>query len=231
MRGYDPVFDHRALTDDLMGRRFNRVMPDQSLMLLKPSGSVPHVGGVLCKPGEPYYDILRAWIADGLPFDAQTPRVSKIEVLPQNPVIPLPGMKQQFRITATYADGRTRDVTADAFVESGNIEVLEADRTGLVTSLRRGESPVLVRYEGNYAATTVTVMGDRTGFAWNDPPTYNHIDELVYAKLRKVRVLPSDVCKDEEFLRRVYLDLTGLPPTARHTQSSWPIGATRGKAR
>ena len=38
---------------------------------------------------------------------------------------------------------------------------------------------MLARYEGAYAATTLTVMGDRTGFAWKQPPAYNYIDELV----------------------------------------------------
>jgi hypothetical protein len=219
LRGYDPVFDIRSLTDDLTGRRFNRVMPDQSLMLLKPSGVVPHVGGVLCKPGESGYEILRSWIADGLPFKPDAAKVVKVAVEPQNPTIPLAKMKQQFRVLATYADNTTRDVTAEAFVECGNIEVLEADKTGLVTALRRGESPILVRYEGAYAATTVTVMGDRAGFAWMNPPTNNYIDELVYAKLQKVKVLPSELCTDDEFLRRVYLDLTGLPPTSDVTRA------------
>jgi hypothetical protein len=219
LRGYDPVFDIRSLTDDLTGRRFNRVMPDQSLMLLKPSGVVPHVGGVLCKPGESGYEILRAWIADGLPFKPDAAKVTKIAVEPNNPTIPLPKMKQQFRVIATFADNTTRDVTAEAFVECGNIEVLEADKSGLVTSLRRGESPILVRYEGAYAATTVTVMGDRAGFAWTNPPTNNYIDELVYAKLQKVKVLPSELCTEDEFLRRVYLDLTGLPPTTDVTRA------------
>src|SRR5579884_1614092 len=69
LRGYDPLFDHRALTDDLEGRRFNRAAPDTSLMLLKPSGGVPHVGGVLYKPGELYYQLIRDWIAQGVHFD------------------------------------------------------------------------------------------------------------------------------------------------------------------
>src|SRR5581483_7654289 len=47
LRGYDPLFDHRSLTDDLKGRRFNRAAPDASLMLLKCTGTVAHVGGVL----------------------------------------------------------------------------------------------------------------------------------------------------------------------------------------
>jgi hypothetical protein len=55
-------------------------------------------------------------------------------------------------------------------------------------------------------------MGDRTGFAWNDVPEYNYVDTLVYEKLKQVKILPSDVCTDTEFIRRLYLDLTGLPP-------------------
>ena len=64
LRGYDPLFDHRALTDDIASRRINRAAPDQSLMLLKPSGVIPHVGGVVTQPGQPYYNLIRSWIAD-----------------------------------------------------------------------------------------------------------------------------------------------------------------------
>jgi hypothetical protein len=67
-----------------------------------------------------------------------------------------------------------------------------------------------VRYEGAYAATTIIVMGDRSGFEWKAPPTNNYIDELVYKKLERVKILPSDLCTDAEFIRRVYIDLTGL---------------------
>ncbi len=214
LRGYDPATDYLALTDDLAARRFNRAMPEQSLMLLKPSASVPHVGGMLMKPGQPNYELLKTWITQGATLDRQATRAVKVEIWPTNPVIPLPKMKQQFRVTATYADGRQRDVTAEAFVESGNIETLEADKTGLLTALRRGESAVLVRYEGCYVATTVTIMGDRTGFVWQAPPAYNYLDDLVDAKLKQVKTLPSGLCTDAEFIRRVYLDLTGLPPTS-----------------
>src|SRR5262249_32798077 len=79
LRGYDPQMDHRSLTDDIAGRRFNRAAPDSSLMLLKPSGASPHVGGVVFQPGEPYYEIIRSWIADGVKFDRNAPRVKKIE--------------------------------------------------------------------------------------------------------------------------------------------------------
>ena len=214
LRGYDPIYDHRALTDDIGARRFNRANPDQSLMLLKSTGSIPHVGGVRTNVGEPYYNLVREWIAQGVKTDLQAPRVSKIDILPQNPIIPRPGMKQQMQVIATYTDGMVRDVTREAFIESGNIEVLEAAQTGVVTTLRRGESPVLVRYEGSYAATTIICMGDRSGFAWEQPPTYNYVDGHVYKKLERMKILPSGLCSDSEFIRRVYIDLTGLLPTA-----------------
>ena len=214
LRGYDPLFDHRALTDDVQARRFNRAAPDQSLMLLKPSGGVAHVGGVLTQPGEPAYELLRAWIAQGVKLDLKSPRVSHIEILPKSPTLALPGMKQQMVVLASYTDGSVRDVSAEAFVESSNIEVATVDKQSLVTGVRRGETAVLARYEGAYAAAPVVIMGDRTGFAWKDLVPNNYIDTLVYEKLKEVKVLPSDVCSDEEFVRRVYLDLIGLPPVA-----------------
>ncbi|MCL6501973.1 MAG: DUF1549 and DUF1553 domain-containing protein [Pirellulales bacterium] len=212
LRGYDPLFDHLALTDDQAGRRFNRAAPDQSLMLLKPSGGVPHVGGVLMRRGEPYYELLRAWIAGGVKLDLDVPRVASIELLPQNPTLALPGSRQQFVVLAHYQDGSVRDVTAEAFLESSQTEKLVVDRHGLATAVRRGEAAILARYEGAYAATPVIIMGDRSGFVWQDVPTHNFIDELVYEKLKAVKILPSGLCSDADFIRRVYLDLTGVPP-------------------
>ncbi len=215
LRGYDPVFDHRALTDDLQGRRFNKAAPDRSLFLLKVSGAVPHVGGVHTQPGEAYYEILRQWVADGAPLDLDVARVEKIDVFPKSPIIPLPNMRQQVAVLATYTDGKVRDVTAESFVEASNTEIITVDDYGTVTGLRRGESAVLVRYEGRYASLPIVVMGDRTGYEWKDVPAYSYVDELVYEKLRAIKALPSEVCTDAEFLRRVSIDLTGLPPSTK----------------
>jgi hypothetical protein len=149
----------------------------------------------------------------------KSPRVVKIQLFPQNPVAQAIGSRQQMRVVASYADGAARDVTAEAFVESGNSDVAAAEKGGLITTLRRGEAPVLARYEGNYAATTLTVMGDRTGFAWKQEPTWGKIDELVAAKWQRMKIEPSEVCTDLEFIRRVYLDLTGLPPSPKDVQA------------
>ena len=215
LRGYDPIHDVRAFVDDHAGRRVNFASPENSLMLLKATAGVPHEGGQRTRPGEDYYEILKAWISQGAPFDDSAGRVAGIRLFPQNPVVEKIGDRQQMRVVASYENGMERDVTAEAFVETGNSEVASIGEDGIVHTLRRGEAPLLARFEGAYAATTMTVMGDRSGFVWEEPEAYNPIDELTAAKWKRMKILPSEVCTDVEFIRRVTLDLTGLPPRAR----------------
>ncbi|MFT5126629.1 MAG: WD40 repeat protein, partial [Rhodothermales bacterium] len=214
LRGYDPIFDIRGFTDDMASRRVNVSVPDKSLMLLKSSGAVPHEGQQVTAHDSRYYRIIRDWIAGGATLDLNTPRVVNIRLFPANPVVLAVGGDRQFRVIAEFADGKTRDVTRESFIESGNIEVATHDKSGLLTSLRRGEAAVLARYEGRYAATTLTVMGDRDGFVWQAPPATNKIDPLAAAKWKRMKIQPSELCNDETFLRRVYLDLTGMPPSS-----------------
>jgi WD40 repeat protein len=219
LRGYDPDFDVLGLVDEQAGRRASPAVPDSSLFLQKASAAVPHEGGQLTVPGEDAYEILRAWIADGGLLNRATPRVTGISVYPENPVVQHIGGRQQMRVLATYADGSRRDVTPLAFIESGNQDVAAASKTGLVFTLRRGEAPVLARFEGAYAATTVTVMGDREGFVWKQPETWTEIDRLVAAKWERLKIEPSGLCTDEAFLRRAALDLTGLPPSPEEVRA------------
>jgi hypothetical protein len=212
LRGYDPIFDVRSLTDELSARRVSLSSPDDSLMLLKAVAEVPHEGGRRCENGDAAYQILRQWIAEGAKLSESSARVKSIQVLPLNPVVGKVGSRQQMRVVATYSDGARRDVTAEAFLDTGNADVATVDATGLVQTLRRGEAPMLARFEGSYAATTVTVMGDRAGFEWKQPASWGRIDELVASKWQRMKIEPSEICSDGEFLRRVTLDLTGLPP-------------------
>lgn len=219
LRGYDPQYDVTAFSEELWSRRANVASPTHSLMLLKSSGAVPHEGGQVTVPGELYYETIKAWIASGAKLNENTPRVQGIEIFPKNPVVQAIGGRQQFRVVATYTDGLKRDVTAEAFIDSGNTEVAEADKQALITTVRRGEAPVLARYEGGYTATTMTVMGDRTGFAWVEPPKYNKVDDFVSAKWQRMKILPSGLCSDTDFIRRLYFDLTGMPPTAQDVRA------------
>lgn len=212
LRGYDAKTDHEALTDELSARRFDRVDPERSLFLRKPAGEVPHGGGQLLSHGSRDYELLRSWVARGAPLGGGEPEVVSIEILPEEPVLPRPGLEQQMRVLASYDDGTRRDVTAQAFVETSDTEVTSLDEAGLVRGLRRGEASVYARYQGRYAATRLFVMEERAGFAWPSPETYNWIDELVYEKLERLEVAPSALVSDAGFLRRARLDLTGRLP-------------------
>lgn len=213
LRGSDDLFDLRAFTDDLKSRRVNLASPDKSLVLLKAIAEVPHKGGQVAIAGDAHYEIVASWIKDGTPLKRDSARVASIKVTPENPVVPRAGLLQQFRVLATYDNGEVRDVTSDSFIDSSNIEVAKMHHGGIAEVLRRGEAPLLARYQGKYAATTVTVMGDRSEFVWKQVPVHNYIDNLVDNKLKKTKTLPSDLCTDAEFIRRLFIDLTGLPPT------------------
>jgi WD40 repeat protein/mono/diheme cytochrome c family protein len=219
LRGYDPIYDIRALTDDLAGRRFNPASPRDSLMMTKPLGLVPHAGGKVLKDDEVRTRVVRAWIAGGARLDMTTPRVTKIEVFPFNPVVEEIGSSQTIRVVATYANGTTRDVTRESFVESGNTEIATISEGERVLAVRRGEAPILARYEGAYAATTLTVMGNRDGFTWAEQELESPIDQLVADKWKRMKITPSEICNDTDFLRRLHLDLTGVPPTSEQVRA------------
>lgn len=215
LRGYDPAFDFVALTQELQGRRVNRVQPELSLMLLKPTGVVPHEGRTVIHPGSRQYEIIHSWIKEGAGFDPDPSgaRPDRLEVIPDDVRLDVPGRSQTITVIAHYPDGTNRDVTRDTIMSSNSVDTAKV-KGNRVTGLRRGEAAVLIRYEGNYGAVNITVMGDRAGYAFKPMPEYNFIDKHVNAKLEKMKILPSELCTDDEFLRRVYLDLTGIIPTS-----------------
>lgn len=220
LRGYDPDFDYQALVNDISGRRFNRALPEDSLMLLKPTAEVPHEGRQVIKPGSREFKLLRDWIAQGAKTEAvKGARAVSVEILPGDVEMDLPGREQQMLVIAKYTDGTTRDVTRDAHFSVSNIEVAKAGADGVIKGLRRGEAAILVRFEGIYATKLLTIMGDRTGYQWADVAENNFIDQHVNAKLRRMKIIPSELCTDAEFLRRASLDLTGLPPKAERVRA------------
>ena len=219
LRGYDPDFDYELLIEDISGRRFNRAFPEQSLMLLKPTSEVPHKGGQVIVPGNRDYNLIHQWIAEGaIPDVETTQRVERLEVIPDSAELAMPGMKQQLIVIAHYPDGATRDVTREAKFTSSVGEVANVTDKGVVTAERRGETAILTRYEGAYSTNNIIVMGDRSGYRWVETPEYNYIDTHVHNKLKRMKVLPSELCTDEEFVRRIYFDLTGIPPTPQQVR-------------
>jgi hypothetical protein len=213
LRGYDPQYDYDRLVHDVSGRRFNRADPARSLMLLKPTAQVPHGGGMRFDLGSDYYKTIFTWLSEGVPYGDPVPaHVTSLEVTPADILMPEPGLSQQIIATAHYADGTTRDVTREASYTSNTPSVAEVSQDGLLSSQRKGEAALLVRYEGSFVTLPTTILTNKPGFQWVQLPSYNYIDDAVDHKLRKLRILPSQVSSDAEFLRRVSLDLTGLAP-------------------
>ncbi|MEC9080989.1 MAG: DUF1549 and DUF1553 domain-containing protein [Verrucomicrobiota bacterium] len=213
---FDAVADHASLTRDLLGRRVDIFNPELSLILRKPSTELAHRGGVKLPKGSPEYGILRDWIEQGAGKDpAGTPRCEGIEVTPSTAVtLRWPRHVQQLRVTARFGDGSRRNITHLSQFTSSDEAILEVDRVGKVTGRRHGQAAVMVRYLEHVAALPFTFVKPVPGFRWTNPPVANYIDTLVHAKLRELEFKPSGLCADSEFLRRVYLDLTGMLPDA-----------------
>jgi hypothetical protein len=213
LRGYDPQFDYEALLYDLSGRRFNRADPARSLMLAKPTQQVAHGGGLRFERDSDYYKTIYSWIAQGVPYgDPAKDNVSSLEVAPGEIEMAKPGESGEIKVVARFADGKTRDVTREATVESNTPDIAKVDASK-VHGERIGEATLLVRYQGKLSTVPVTILNPKPGFQWTALPQYNYIDRTIDAKLQKLHILPSVPADEATFLRRVSLDLTGRLPT------------------
>jgi hypothetical protein len=219
LRGYDPRFDYEALLYDIAGRRFNRADPARSLILAKPTQQVAHGGGLRFDANSRYYKTIYDWIAAGVPYgDPAKDAVTRIAVEPQEVFMNKPGEQVTVKVTAQFADNTSRDVTADATVESSVPDVAAVDATD-VKGARVGEAALLVRYQGKFVTIPVTVLNPKAGFAWQQLPQHNYIDKLIDAKLQKLKIQPTQAIDDIGFIRRVSLDLTGQLPSPEEVKA------------
>ncbi len=188
-------------------------------MIEKAIGAVPHTGGKLFDKQSDYCQTLLRWLKSGAPDDpADPPTVVGVDLYPPNAVIEGAKSQQQFIARARYSDGSDRDVTNLAVFSSNNGNSAKISPDGLVEVAERGEAFVTARFSTVTVGSQVLVLPKDLQYT---PPaiTGNYIDQLVGAKLQRLRILPSDICSDEEFLRRVSLDITGLLPTEEQYQS------------
>jgi hypothetical protein len=214
LRGYDPASDYLQLTHDASSRRLDMLEPDASLLLMKPSTVLPHEGGRRLGHGGYLYELVRQWIGQGAPNDiAAAATVSSLEVLPASRSLEAPEAAQQLRVIAHFQDGCERDVTRLARFSVNDESVASVEPNGLVEKVARGEAAVAAEYMGSMATAQLIFLDHDSGISWRPPPENNYIDHYVFHKLAMLRVEPSPLAGDSEFLRRAYLDLTGeLPP-------------------
>jgi hypothetical protein len=212
--GYDPKGDYARIVEQMPGRRVNTAVPEKSLLLLKAVAAVPHTGGKLFPPESPFYAVLRDWIAAGAPDDdGNIPDTANVLLSRSGFVFDSVGGRESLRVSAKASDGTTRDVTGLARFFSNNPSVAEVDADGNITAKGPGDTNVFARFGRFTVGAEVIVLPPAEGFAWPDPPAENFIDELVFDRLRKLRIAPSELCDDDTFLRRVTLDLAARPPT------------------
>ncbi|NND98132.1 MAG: DUF1549 domain-containing protein [Pirellulaceae bacterium] len=212
--GYDPNGDHHRLTRAVPGRRINLAIPAESLLIQKSVGSVPHTGGKRFDMESEYAQTLLRWHQAGAPNDSgDIPKVTKVDIFPAGAVLNGEGATQQITVRAHYSDGTDRDVTDLAVFLSNNDNSAPISPEGVVTAAKRGEAFIMARFETHTVGTPVIVLPKDVQFEWSDPQPNNYIDEHTHAKFRKLRINPSDLCSDEEFLRRASLDIAGVVPT------------------
>jgi hypothetical protein len=212
--GFDADGDHHRLTREIPGRRINLGLPDESLLLEKATGKVPHTGGQRFKEGDQYYKDVIRWLEAKAPLDAATiPTPTSLELFPKIAVLDGKGEKQQMVVRAMYSDGSERDVTSLALFLSSNDTSAKISPDGLVTAGDRGEAFVMARFATFTVGAQVIVLPKGLKFSFPKVDEKNYIDTLVHNKLKKLRIAPSSLCDDETFLRRVYVDVIGVLPT------------------
>jgi len=215
--GFDPLGDYQRITREIGIRRINLAVPDQSLLLLKSTGSVQHSGGKKIEPGSKHYQTVLAWLQAGAPADAaRPPAVTKVDLYPTQMVLEGEGAKERLVAVATYADGTQRDVWDLAGFTTNNERTGAVDANGTVTSGVRGEAFVMARFDTHTVGTQVLALPAGMQYEFKPSPG-NYIDALVDAKLLKLRLPTSGLCSDDEFVRRVTVDITGLLPTEEET--------------
>jgi hypothetical protein len=214
--GFDPPGDYAALVEEGFGRRISWTAPDESLLLLKPTGQLPHGGGVRFGSDAAAYELLRDWIAQGSPWGEDgAPSLVAIDVQPAEQLLDV-GQPTQLRVVARYSNNTTRDVTGTAEYFSQQPADLPVTAAGLVRVVAgKGESVVTVRYQGIVAAARFTVPYRRdiseqlyAGFV-----AKNFVDRSLLDQWRKLGLAPSPSAGDAEFVRRAYLDAIGTLPT------------------
>jgi len=213
--GFDPDGDYYRITREQPERRIDLSIPSECLLIEKATGQVPHTGGSPATKGEALHGTLLRWLESGAPADVGVvPTLDALEVYPPTALLDGTGETQQLTVRAKYSDGTDRDVTKLAVFLSSNDSAAAVSKEGKVTAADRGEAFIMARYEKKTVGVPFIVLPKALAFQWKDVPANNYIDELVYEKLRRLRIQPSELCSDAEYIRRVSLDVCGVLPTS-----------------
>ncbi len=214
--GFDPKGDHFRLTTEMAGRRINLAVPEESLLVTKAVGDVPHTGGKLIEKDSPFHHTLVEWIRGGALYDeGEIPEPTSIEVQPEQMVLTGENIAVPFTVRARYSDGTDRDVTTlSTFSTSNDNSVSIEAQGGIATSKNRGEAFLLARFHTFTEGSQAIVVPSGLEYERPEFEAFNYIDGHVGEKLHKLRIIPSQIAEDEAFIRRAFIDIVGLLPTS-----------------
>ncbi len=213
--GFDPEGDHFRLTREMPGRRINLAVPNESLVLTKSDGTAPHTGGKRFEKGSELHSTLLRWLQSGAPNDKpEVPTCTSVELLPKKLVLESPGQEFKLTVRAHYSDGTDRDVTTTALFLTSNESAANIGQDGTVKTGQRGEAFVMARFATFTVGTQVIVIPKDLKYEWPAVEEKNFVDTMVNEKLRNLRMVPSEICNDETFLRRSSIDITGILPSS-----------------
>lgn len=214
--GYDFKADFDALITEDAGR-VNLQEKLDSLILTKPVSDEDHEGGKRFEKNGWEYWVLRRWIEAGAPYEAKSIQtLRELEVTPKEMNFTNAGQEQQLRAIAHWEDGTSEDVTCLCRFQSNDSVIASVSESGKITAGEAGDTHIVVSYDN--AVVPVLVLrpvSDQFGEKYPQVAARTQVDNLILQKLRKLGIVPSEICTDEEFLRRASLDVSGTLPTSR----------------
>lgn len=231
LRGFAPEQDYKWITREFDGRRLDPARPEESLILRKATGRTPHEGGRVIVPGSREYNLVLDWIKAGFPGPNQAePKISRLVVSPTAKVLK-PGEEVQLVATATFTSGTKRDVTWLTRFDSNDAAYLAVAPSGKATAVRNGAGAIRAQFLTEVAVASFSMPFERPVEATRFLGSNNFVDTHVFSRLKELRIEPSDLCTDEEFIRRLFLDACGILPAAEEVAAfvADPDANKRGK--
>jgi hypothetical protein len=229
--GFEPELDYESLVRESRGRRLIPAAPEQSLLLLKATGQIPHGGGRQLDESSDDYRTLRDWIAQGaIPPHENDPRLVRIELSPTEEILGT-NASRQLHVIAYFSDNSSRDVTRQAVYQSNEPSIATVERDGMVkTNAQRGLFSVMARFgeqmatfhaaipfvDDQEAMTAVQTQLDHleSDLKSQSERAMSSIDRLMLHQWRRLGIVPSARADDATFLRRVTIDICGTLPTS-----------------